>query len=105
MSNNGDVPSLHTISTSVLDIAYEETGPHDGPPVLLMHGFPYSVRGYDAAVERLTAAGCRCIAPHLRGYGPTRFRDSGTPRSGQQAALGNDLLELLDALQINRAVL
>jgi pimeloyl-ACP methyl ester carboxylesterase len=70
-----------------------------------MHGFPYSVRGYDAVVERLTAAGCRCLVPHLRGYGPTRFRDASTLRSGQQAALGNDLLELLDALQIDRAVL
>jgi pimeloyl-ACP methyl ester carboxylesterase len=70
-----------------------------------MHGFPYSVRGYDAAVELLTAAGCRCIVPHLRGYGPTRFVDTSTPRSGQQAALGNDLIELLDVLRIDRAVL
>ena len=70
-----------------------------------MHGFPYSVRGYDAAVERLAAAGCRCIVPHLRGYGPTRFLDASTVRSGQQAALGNDLLELLDALHIDDAVL
>jgi pimeloyl-ACP methyl ester carboxylesterase len=105
MSNNGDVPSVHTTSTSVLDITYEQSGPLDGPPVLLMHGFPYSVRGYDAVVDRLTLAGCRCIVPHLRGYGPTRFIDTSTPRSGQQAALGNDLLELLDALQIDRAVL
>ncbi len=105
MSHNVEVPSVHTISTSVLDITYEESGPLDGSPVLLMHGFPYSVRGYDAVVDRLTRSGCRCIVPHLRGYGPTRFIDPSTPRSGQQAALGNDLLELLDALQIDQAVL
>ena len=99
------MPSVHSIATSVLDITYEESGPPDGAPVLLMHGFPYSVRCYDAAVEALTEAGCRCVVPHLRGYGTTRFLDSSTPRSGQQAALGNDLLELLDALQIDDAVL
>jgi pimeloyl-ACP methyl ester carboxylesterase len=99
------VPTIHTVSTSVLEISYEASGPPDGPPVLLMHGFPYSVRGYDAAVERLTGTGCRCLVPHLRGYGPTRFLHASTLRSGQQAALGNDLLELLDALHIDRAVL
>ena len=96
---------IRTVSTSVLEIAYEESGPPDGRPVMLMHGFPYSVRGYDAVVERLAAAGCRCLVPHLRGYGPTRFFEPSTPRSGQQAALGNDLLELLDVAEIDRAVL
>jgi len=91
--------------TSVLDIGYEESGPADGTPVVLLHGFPYSVRGYDAVVERLTGAAIRCIVPHLRGYGATRFLDPSTMRSGQQAALGNDLRELLDALHIERAVL
>jgi pimeloyl-ACP methyl ester carboxylesterase len=70
-----------------------------------MHGFPYSIRGYDTAVDLLTAEGCRCVVPHLRGYGPTRFLDASTLRSGQQAALGNDLRELLDALLIEQAVL
>ena len=96
---------VHSVSTSVLEVSYETSGPPDGPPVMLMHGFPYSVRGYDAVVERLTTAGCRCIVPHLRGYGPTRFHLSSTPRSGQQAALGNDLVELLDALRLDRAIL
>jgi pimeloyl-ACP methyl ester carboxylesterase len=99
------VAEIRTLSTSVLEIAYEVSGSPDGPPVLLMHGFPYSVRGYDAVVERLAAAGCRCLVPHLRGYGPTRFLEPSTPRSGQQAALGNDLLELLDVAEIDRAVL
>jgi len=70
-----------------------------------MHGFPYDVRTYDAVVPRLTAAGCRTIVPYLRGYGPTRFLSAGTPRSGQQAALGNDLKNLIDALGIGSAVL
>ncbi|MFC7538963.1 alpha/beta fold hydrolase [Siccirubricoccus deserti] len=66
---------------------------------------PYAPRGYDAVVARLTAAGQRCLVPYLRGYGPTRFLSAATPRSGQQAALGRDLLDLLDALAIPRAVL
>jgi pimeloyl-ACP methyl ester carboxylesterase len=68
-----------------------------------MHGFPYDVRTYDAVVPRL--AGCRVIVPYLRGFGPTRFLSPDTPRSGEQAALGNDLRELMDALAVERAVL
>jgi pimeloyl-ACP methyl ester carboxylesterase len=73
--------------------------------VLLMHGWPYDVRCYDKVVPPLVAAGCRTIVPYLRGFGPTRFRSADTPRSGQQAAVGNDLRELMDALAIERAVL
>jgi pimeloyl-ACP methyl ester carboxylesterase len=72
---------------------------------VLLHGFPYAPRGYDAVVARLAAAGQRCLVPYLRGYGPTRFLSAATPRSGQQAALGRDLLDFLDALAIPRAVL
>ena len=93
------------IRTSTLDIAYEERGPADGTPVLLMHGWPYDIRCYDEVVPRLTAAGCRTIVPYLRGFGPTRFLSGDTPRSGQQAALGNDLKEFMDALGIERAAL
>ena len=96
---------LNRVRTSVLEIAYEESGPADGVPVLLMHGFPYDPRTYDEVVPRLVAAGCRAIVPYLRGYGPTRFLAADTPRSGQQAALGNDLKELMDALGVERAVL
>jgi len=99
------VPETRTVSTSTLEIACEESGPPDGPVVMLMHGFPYSVRAYDRVVDRLAAGGYRCLVPHLRGYGPTRFLEPSTPRSGQQAALGNDLLELLDAAEIDQAVL
>ncbi len=91
--------------TPVLDIAYEESGPLDGLPVVLLHGFPYAPRGYDEVVARLVAEGRRCLVPYLRGYGPTRFLSPATPRSGQQAALGQDLLDFLDALGIERAVL
>lgn len=103
---DGVMPSaIRTIRTPVLDIAYGEGGPPDGPPVILLHGFPYAPRGYDAVVAILAAAGRRCLVPYLRGYGPTRFLDPATPRSGQQAALGRDLLDFMDALAIPRAVL
>jgi pimeloyl-ACP methyl ester carboxylesterase len=93
-----------TASTPVLDIAYLESGDPAGVPVVLLHGFPYDVRSYTDVAPILAGAGARVIVPYLRGYGPTRFRDAGTPRSGQQAALGQDLIELMDALGIDRAV-
>ena len=93
------------IRTSVLDVAYEESGAPDGAPVFLMHGWPYDPRCYDEVVPQLVAAGCRVIVPYLRGFGATRFLSADTPRSGQQGALGNDLRELMDALAIERAVL
>jgi pimeloyl-ACP methyl ester carboxylesterase len=97
--------ALKRIQTSVLDIAYEESGAGDGVPVFLMHGWPYDPRSYDGVIAPLVAAGARVIVPYLRGFGPTRFLEPTTLRSGQQAALGNDLHELMDALSIDRAVL
>ncbi len=88
-----------------LEVAYEEAGPADGAAVLLLHGFPYDVRAYDDVAPLLAAAGCRVIAPYLRGFGATRFLAASTPRSGQQAVLAHDLLALMDALAISRAVL
>jgi len=96
---------LNRARTTVLEIAYEESGPADGVAVLLMHGFPYDPRTYDEMVPRLVDAECRVIVPYLRGYGATRFLASDTLRSGQQAALGNDLKELMDALGVERGVL
>lgn len=93
------------VRTSTLEIAYEECGNSTGTPVILLHGWPYDPRCYDEVVPALAAAGHRVIVPYLRGFGPTRFLSTGTPRSGQQAALGNDLRELVDALGIGRAVL
>jgi pimeloyl-ACP methyl ester carboxylesterase len=98
-------PVLKRVRTSVLEIAYEESGPSDGAPVLLMHGWPYDPRTYDAMLPTLVAAGCRTIVPYLRGFGATRFLSPDTPRSGQQAALGRDLLDLMDALELPRAAL
>jgi pimeloyl-ACP methyl ester carboxylesterase len=89
----------------VLDVAYEANGPAGGLPVVLLHGFPYDPRSFDTAVEIINAAGFRTIVPYLRGYGGTTFLSADTPRSGQQAALGQDLKELLDALDIPKAVL
>ncbi|TAJ24219.1 MAG: alpha/beta hydrolase [Reyranella sp.] len=94
-----------TIRTDVLEIAYEEHGPQDGPPVILLHGFPYDVRAYDEVAPALAADGNRVLVPWLRGYGPTRFLGPDTLRSGEQAALGNDLLKMMDALGIKRAAL
>ena len=96
---------LRSVDAGVLKIAFEENGRPDGWPVLLMHGFPYDVRAYDAVTPILVSAGARVIVPWLRGYGPTRFLSPETPRSGEQAALGKDLLDLLDALQIRSALL
>jgi pimeloyl-ACP methyl ester carboxylesterase len=94
-----------TIRTPVLEIAYMETGPAEGPPVILLHGFPDDVHAYDGAAPLLAAQGWRVLVPWLRGYGPTRFLSADTPRSGEQAALGLDLLDFMDALGIQRAVL
>jgi pimeloyl-ACP methyl ester carboxylesterase len=88
-----------------LCVAFEDCGNPDGWPAVLLHGFPYDVRAYDDVAHRLAAKGARVIVPYLRGYGPTRFLSADTPRSGQQAALGADLLALLDALEIPSAVL
>jgi len=92
-------------STPALDIAYLEHGPADGPVVVLLHGFPYDVRAYDEVAPALAESGLRVIVPWLRGYGPTRFRSPTTLRSGEQGALAQDLLDLLDALRIARAAL
>jgi len=91
------------VRTPSLDIAYEESGPAAGTPVILLHGFPYDPRAYDGVVPLLT--GCHVTVPYLRGYGPTRFLSSDTMRSGEQAALGHDLKEMMDALKIERAAL
>jgi pimeloyl-ACP methyl ester carboxylesterase len=98
-------PTLKRVRTKTLEIAYEEAGPEGGLPVLMMHGFPYDPRAYDGMVTPLVAAGCRAIVPYLRGYGPTQFLSPQTPRSGQQAALGQDLLDLMDALRLPTALL
>ena len=90
---------MPVIRTNVLDIAYEEHGSAAGTPVILLHGFPYDPRCYDAMLKLLPD--CRVIVPYLRGYGPTRFLATETPRSGQQGALAQDLIDLMDGLGIS----
>jgi pimeloyl-ACP methyl ester carboxylesterase len=96
---------IRQIKSGLLDIGCYEAGPSDGPPVLLLHGFPYSIESYVDVAPMLAGRGCRVIAPPLRGHGSTRFLDRGTPRSGQQGAIGVDVIALMDALQLNRAAL
>lgn len=104
-ASSPSMPTPQHIRAGVLDIEYFEYGPTDGPVVFLMHGFPYDVHTYAEVAPILAAVGCRVIVPYLRGYGGTRFIDASTLRSGEQAALGADLLALMDALGVHDAVL
>jgi pimeloyl-ACP methyl ester carboxylesterase len=96
---------IKNIRTKLLEIAYQESGPADGPPVILLHGWPSDPHDWDGVAPPLAALGCRVFVPWLRGYGPTRFLDPATPRSGQQAALGADVRDIMDALEIRQATL
>jgi pimeloyl-ACP methyl ester carboxylesterase len=96
---------LKRIDAGVLDLAYLESGEPSGVAAILLHGFPYDVHAFDEVAPILGAAGCRVIVPYLRGYGPTRFLSAATPRSGQQAVLAHDLVALMDALHVERALL
>ncbi|MEL7469406.1 MAG: alpha/beta hydrolase [Pseudomonadota bacterium] len=98
-------PKIKHVEAGVLDIAYLDYGPQDGWPCILMHGFPYDVLTYANAAPMLVDAGARVFVPWMRGYGPTRFLADDTPRSGEQAAFGADLLAFMDALNIENAVL
>jgi pimeloyl-ACP methyl ester carboxylesterase len=96
---------LKHLTAGALVVAYHDSGDPAGTPVVLLHGFPYDVHSYDDVTPLLAERGCRVIVPYLRGFGPTRFVSADTPRSGQQAVLAHDLLALMDALSIPRAVL
>ena len=96
--------TLRSVRTTMLNMAYLESGPAGGPEVVLLHGFPYDVHTYDEVAPRLAAKGCRVIVPYLRGYGPTRFIDAAIPRSGEQAALGKDLIDLIEALDLKAPI-
>ena len=89
---------LKKITAGVLEVSFLEAGPHYGWPCIMGHGFPYDVLAYEHVTPLLVDEGARVIIPYLRGYGPTRFISDATPRSGEQAALGADLLALMDAL-------
>jgi pimeloyl-ACP methyl ester carboxylesterase len=96
---------MPTTRTATLEIAYEAFGPPDGTPIILLHGFPDDAHAYDRVGPSLAAGGYRVLAPYLRGYAPTRFLDPTTPRWAQQAAIGQDVLDFMDALGIERAAL
>jgi pimeloyl-ACP methyl ester carboxylesterase len=93
------------VTTDLLNVEYHEAGPAGGQPIVLLHGFPYDIHSYVEVAPLLAEAGYRVIVPYLRGHGATRFLRPDTARSGQQAALGTDVLALLDALGISRAIL
>jgi pimeloyl-ACP methyl ester carboxylesterase len=97
--------ALKQIDAGVLNVGYAEAGPAGGLAVILLHGWPYDIHSYVDIAPLLSAAGYRVIIPHLRGYGTTRFLSADTFRNGQQAAMGADLIALMDALKIERAIL
>ena len=96
--------TLKHINAGDLCIVYEESGNVDGTAVILLHGFPYDIRAYDEVAKHLLTENCRIIVPYLRGFGLTKFLSPDTMRSGQQAALANDLVALMDALSIQKAI-
>jgi pimeloyl-ACP methyl ester carboxylesterase len=99
------IGEIRTIDAGALRVAYAESGPADGPAVILLHGWPYDIHSYADVSPLLASAGYRVIIPYLRGYGATRFLSSQTTRNGQQSALAVDTIALMDALGVERAVL
>ena len=96
---------LKQVDAGVLEVGYAEAGPAGGPVVLLLHGWPYDIHSYVEVTPLLAAAGYRVVVPHLRGYGTTRFRSGETFRNGQQSALAVDAVALMDALEIEQAII
>src|SRR5256886_8121224 len=108
MMRNGTSTSfsaLKQIDAGVLNVGYAEAGKSDGPAVVLLHGWPYDMHSFVDVAPRLSQAGYRVIVPYLRGYGSTRFLSSTTPRNGQQSVVAVDIIALMDALKIGRAIL
>jgi pimeloyl-ACP methyl ester carboxylesterase len=102
---NTSLGPLKQIDAGVLNVGYAEAGPAGGPPVILLHGWPYDINAFVDVAPLLASAGYRVIIPYLRGYGTTRFLSSETARNGQPAALGADVIALMDALKIDKAIL
>lgn len=96
---------IRQIRAGTLDVGYVDVGPANGPVAVLLHGWPYDIHAFADVAPRLTAAGYRVIIPYLRGSGSTRFLSTDTPRNGQQAAIAVDIIALMDALKIERAVI
>jgi pimeloyl-ACP methyl ester carboxylesterase len=100
----GTFDTLRQIDAGMLNVGYVDAGPADGPVALLLHGWPYDIHSFEEATPLLTAAGYRVIVPYLRGYGTTRFLSDASVRNGEQAVLAVDAIALLDALEIETAV-
>ncbi|MBV8605677.1 MAG: alpha/beta hydrolase [Pelomonas sp.] len=96
--------ALRQVDAGLLSVGYAELGPADGPVVVLLHGWPYDIHSFIDVAPRLAASGWRVIVPHLRGHGSTRFLSDSTFRNGQQSAVALDIVALLDALKIRKAV-
>jgi pimeloyl-ACP methyl ester carboxylesterase len=107
MSNgtNTSFGQLQQIDAGVLNVGYAETGKSDGPAAILLHGWPYDIHSYVDVAPRLSKAGYRVIVPYLRGYGTTRFLSSEIFRNGQQSVVAVDIIALMDALKIEKAIL
>jgi pimeloyl-ACP methyl ester carboxylesterase len=105
MAEAASLAPLRIVKAGVLNVSYGEVGPANGAPVILLHGWPYDIHAFEQVGPLLAAKGQRVIVPYLRGYGPTRFLSSDTMRNGEPAALAQDVVDLMDALKIDRAVL
>jgi len=101
-AQTASAPAVKTVRTAVLEIGYHESGPAAGFPVLLLHGFPDDAHAFDGVAPALAKAGYRAFAVYLRGYGPTRFLDPAVPRTAEQAAIGQDVIDFADALSLPR---
>jgi pimeloyl-ACP methyl ester carboxylesterase len=102
---NTSFGTLRQIDAGVLNVGYAEVGPADGAPVFLLHGWPYDIHTYVDVAPLLGASGYRAIVPYLRGYGTTRFLSDEAVRNGQQSALAVDIIDLMDALKIEKAII
>src|SRR6202142_2342606 len=100
---NTSFAPLKQIDAGLLNVGYAEAGPTNGPPVILLHGWPYDIYSFVDVAPLLAAAGYRVIVPYLPGYGTTRFLSGDTPRNGQQSVVAVDAIALLDALKLEKA--
>jgi len=102
---NTSFASLKQIDAGVLSVGYAEAGPADGPPVILLHGWPYDIYSFVDVAPMLASAGYRVYVPYVRGYGPTRFLSTSTFRNGQPSAVAVDVIDFMDALKIEKPIL
>jgi pimeloyl-ACP methyl ester carboxylesterase len=106
-AQSGAVPAstpIKTVRTPILEIGYHESGRASGVPVIMLHGFPDDAHAYDGVAPILAGAGHRAFAVYLRGYGPTRFLDARAPKTAEQAAIGQDVIDFADALKLSTFV-